>query len=110
MNYIRPDQVYEIPIQGGVLMVSPSCDIMHHFRNGAWMLKYWDVNHEPPRMCNVFMPDATAAALVDMCDLEVLDRKYMGAQEHEQWVGWSATYNLLELDFVPEEEGGENTL
>lgn len=95
---VVPDRIFEIPMADGVLQVSPSCDIMHVFANGATMLKYWDVNNEPPRMCNVFMDQASAAWLVNTCDLEVLERKRMGTQEHEQYIGWAAM-QLCDEDF-----------
>lgn len=98
-NFVRPDKIYEIPIQGGELKISPSCDFVHQFPNGAWMLKYWDVDNEPPRMCNVFMDEAAAAFLIDSCDLDVLPRTFMGEQEHSQWIGWAALHSLDDLDF-----------
>ncbi len=102
MNFVKPDRCFQVPIDGGELKISPSCDFMNHFPNDAWMLKYWDVEHEPPRMCNVFMNSASAQFLIDHCELEIVERKFMGEQEHSQWLGWASMYDLAELDFEPE--------
>lgn len=105
MNYIQPDKLFTIPIQGGELNISPSCDVMHHLPNDAWMLKYWDLDSEPPKLCNVFMDSGAAAALIEMCELEVCERKVMRNEEHSQWVGWAALHELDGLDFdVPDAE------
>lgn len=107
-DFVRPDQIFEVPIAGGTLRISPSCDFMHQFPNGAWMLKYWDTDHDPPRMCNVFMEESSAAFLIDHCDLDVAPRTFMGEQEHTQWVGWAATHSIMDLDFEIDDNGASS--
>jgi hypothetical protein len=102
-DFVRADVVHRVPIQGGELLISPSMDFLHHFPNGAWVLKYWDSENDPPRFCNVFMHEDSANYLVENCDVEVMPREFMGTAEHEQYLGWAAT-QLTELDFTPEED------
>jgi hypothetical protein len=106
-DYIRPDRCFEVPIQGGVLKISPSVDFLHYLPNGAWMLKYWDTEHNPSRMCNVFMHEDAAHFLMTQCDVEVIAREHMGEQEYDQYLGWAANHTLMDLDFVPEEPESE---
>jgi len=98
-EFIRKDRVYEVPIEGGELLVSPSHDFLHHFaRNGAWILKYWEANANPPKFNNVLLNEDSARWLMEHCELEVCERQYMGEQEHDHYLQWQET-QLDELDF-----------
>lgn len=97
-EFIVPDVIYKVPINGGELFISPSCDFLHHFPNDAWMLKYWNTDEQPPSLHNVFMHEDSAQFLQNKCKVEVLERKRMGQEEHEQYLGWAAT-QLADLDF-----------
>jgi hypothetical protein len=98
-DFIRPDKCFQVPIEGGELKVSPSIDFLHYFPNGAWMLKYFDGEHDPPRFCNVLMTEQSAYWLMTNCGVEVMAREYMSESEHDQYLGWAATHQLAELDF-----------
>lgn len=99
-DFIVPDQIHVVPIVGGELKLSPSHDFLHHFeRNGAWILKYWNCDAEPPHMSNVLLNAAAAQFLIDSCGIEVCERKRMGEQEHEQYLEWATLHELQELDF-----------
>jgi hypothetical protein len=104
-DFVRPDTIHQVPIQGGVLSISPSIDFLHHFPNDAWVLKYW--NSEGGNMCNVFMTGESAHFLNRVCGVEIMERQYMGTQEHEQYLGWASMTLLTELDF--EAEDGQGT-
>lgn len=109
-EFIRKDQIHRVPIQGGELMVSSSHDFLHHFsRNGAWILKYWESNHEPPRFHNVVLAEEAAHWLMENCDLEVCERRFMGEQEHEHFMQWQEV-NLGELDFEVDEPEADDTI
>lgn len=106
-DFVRPDHIYRVPMEGGSeLQISPSIDFLHTFPNGAWVLKYYDPNNEPPRFCNIFMSEESAMFLIEHCEVEAMDRQFMGAQEHEQYLGWAATFQLSELDFDIGEDNG----
>lgn len=91
MSYIKPDLLYTVPIDNGELHISPSMDFLHFFPPlGAYMLKYYDVDHVPPRMCNVMLNEDSARFLMDHCKVEVIFRESMGVEEHEQLLGWQA--------------------
>lgn len=104
MSYIKPDRIFTVPIADGELYVSPATDFLHYFRPlGVYMLKYWDLDNEPPRLCNVMMGEESAKWLMDKCDVECFDRKSIGEQEHEQLIHWQASeLESSGLDFEPE--------
>lgn len=102
-DFIRKDRVYEVPIQGGELLLSPSHDFLHHWaRNGAWILKYWDSASEPPKFHNVILAEESAHWLMENCGIEVCERQFMGTQEHDHYLQWQET-QLDDLDFEVEE-------
>ena len=96
MNYVRPDQITTVPIQGGELKLSVGYDVIHTFRYfGASILKYWSPDGV---MCNVMLNDDTAVALSEASGLMIVERPFMLASEHESLVTWRAD-NLSEGDF-----------
>jgi hypothetical protein len=103
-NFVIPDQVHLIPIQNGVLRLSPSYDILHHWEeNNAWMLKYWNTDVQPPTFCNIPLGQEQADFLIQACGIEVCERKRMGEQEFQHYVGWLGTQGAIDhLDFEPE--------
>jgi hypothetical protein len=104
-EFVKKDVVYVVPIMDCELSICPSMDFMHHWqRNGAWMLKYWDVDVEPPRIANVLMNEAGAHALIRFCGLEVCERTFMGEQEHDHYIQFQEA-QLDQLDF---EVGDDN--
>lgn len=88
-NYIRPDMLMKVPIQGGELVLSPGYDVVHYFPPlGAMMLKYWNTDNNG--MSNVLMTVESGAALADHCGLSVISRQFILASEHESLVDWQA--------------------
>lgn len=109
-EFIREDKVYSVPIVNGELLISPSHDFLHHWhRNGAWMLKYYNTEAEPPRMCNIPVSEVQARYLIDNCGLEVCQREFIGTQEHEHYLAWQAT-QLDDLDFEVDESASDDTI
>jgi len=109
-EFVRKDQLYRVPIQGGELTVSPSHDFLHHWaRNGAWMLKYWDANNEPPRMVNLVMEEEAARWLMAACGVEMMEREFMGTMEHEHYMRWMES-KMGELDFDVDEPTPDGTI
>lgn len=108
-EFVKPDVIHQVPIQGGVLQLSPAHDFIIHWEaNGAWMLKYWNQDIEPPKMCNIPINEAQARFLISACELEVCERHVMREQEHQHYLAWASLNALAELDFEPEiEEQGE---
>lgn len=104
-EFVIPDNIFEVPIVNGVLHISPSHDFIHHWEaNGAWMLKYWNTDVEPPRMNNIPVNEEQANFLIKACGIEVCERVRMGTQEHEHYLAWASVNELAELDFIPEEQ------
>lgn len=62
------------------------------------MLKYFNMEVSPPRLCNVPMSEEAAYFLMQQCEVECIFREAMGAQEHDQWVEWQAG-EISEADF-----------
>lgn len=106
MSYISPDRLYSVPVDNGILHISPSMDFLHFFPPlGAYMLKYYDVDHVPPRMCNVMMNEDSARFLMENCKVEVIFRESMGVQEHEQLLTWQASQlsdSAFDFEFPPD--------
>lgn len=102
-EFVRPDVIYRVPIIDGELMLSPSHDFVHHFkRNGAYILKYIDMESDPPCPKNIPVSEEHAFALRDNCQLEILEREYMGAQEFEHYMQFMDS-QLDRLDFTVDE-------
>ncbi len=98
-EFIRPNRMYGVPIQGGELKISPSHDILHHWmRNGAWMLKYMDQGPEGVNMKNVVLHQEAAEWLITHCDLEVCERTFMSVDGHEHYLQLQEG-SLSDLDF-----------
>lgn len=98
---VRPDQIFTVPIQGGELRISPSTDILHYYPwLDQWLLKYWDLEHEPPRFCNVVMATESAEWLVTNLDLEVCARTFITESELEHVRSWGAS--VLDAMFADE--------
>lgn len=88
---VRPDQLYEVPITGGELHISPSTDVLHYYPwLDAWILKYFDTDHEPPRLCNVVIDQRAAEQLVTHLDLEICTRTFITESELEHVRQWGA--------------------
>ena len=104
-EFIFEDVIHRVPIDDGELLLSPAHDFLHHFqRNGAWILKYWNSQAEPPCFNNILMCQESAEFLIEHCDIEVLERQRMGSQEHEHYMRFCED-QLGELDFEPSPEG-----
>lgn len=100
-DFIFEDIVHTVPIEGGHLYLSPAHDFLHHFeRNGAWILKYWNTEAEPPRFNNVVMCEESARFLIEHCDIEVTPRRKMSVQEHEHYMLFCED-QMGDLDFEP---------
>ena len=88
-DYVQPDRMYRIPIIDGELHVSPSYDILHRFEPlGAWVLKYWNVDHDPPQFSNVPMSNEAALFLIEECGIQVCYRTFIGTEEHKHLLDW----------------------
>lgn len=99
MGYVKPDKVYNIPIIGGELQICPSIDFLHFFPPlGAFLLKYFNMDIVPPKLCNVPMNEQAAYFLMQQCEVECIFREHMGEEEHDQWVNWQAG-QISEADF-----------
>ena len=99
-EFVRPDALYVVQIVNGELTLSPSHDFIHHFRrNGAYILKYIDLEAQPPQMSNIPMTEENAFALRDGCNLEIVERDYMGNQEFTHYIEWRMSNGLEHLDF-----------
>ncbi len=98
-EFVRPDVIHRVPIKGGELLLSPSHDFLHHWRrNGAWMLKYVNMESDPPSFHNVILGEEAAQFLIQECGIEVCYREYMGTQEFNHYLQWQEM-NLDQLDF-----------
>lgn len=87
--YIRPDLMFNVPIDGGELHISPAYDVLHSFPPlKAYILKYW--NEATGKMMDLHLHDHSAEWLVDKCGLLVLDRPFITAYEHDKLIGWKA--------------------
>lgn len=99
MGYVKPDKVYKVPVTDGELKICPTIDFIHFFPPlGAYILKYFNMESEPPRLCNVPMDEKAAYFLMQQCEVECVFRESMGEEEHDQWVNWQTT-ELNEADF-----------
>lgn len=99
-EFIRRPRFFSVPTQAGELIISPSHDILHHWRkNGAWMLKYMDQQSEGVQMKNVVLHQETAQWLIENCDLEVCERTFMSTDEFSHYTELVATQGLDHLDF-----------
>lgn len=91
-DFVRPDVLFRVPIIDGELLLSPSHDFIHHFeRNGAYILKYIDMESDPPCPKNVPINEAGAFALRDTCQIEILEREFMGEQEYEHYLQFQSS-------------------
>lgn len=103
-EYVRKDVIYRVPIQNGEMYISPSHDFLHRFeRISAWILKYVATDAENnQKVCNVPLTDFQASWLVENCGLEVVNRTFIGAEEHEHWLASQDSASSLEEQFGKE--------
>lgn len=102
-EFVRPDCIYQVQIINAELLLSPSHDFIHHFRrNGAYILKYIDLESDPPRMSNIPMTEENALALSKGCNLEIVEREYFGQQEYDHYMAFMDS-QLDRLDFTVDE-------
>lgn len=88
---IVPDRLFRVPIEGGELCLSPSYDFLNYFPFvGAYILKYFNQEAQPPALCDVMLSERSAKWLMDTCGIECLERKTMSVSEHDRWIEWSS--------------------
>lgn len=88
-EFIVPDQIHRIGIEGGSLDLHIAYDTLHRWqRLGFSMLKYWNQDIEPATMSNIPLDEAGAAFLIEACNIGVVNRTTICDHEHEIYVGW----------------------
>lgn len=97
MSYIQPNKLFQVPIVGGELTISPAFDFIHHFGPlGAHILRYWDSDNKT--LHDIPLSAEAAGFLVAKCELEVVERVRIYEAENNNIVDYRAKY-LSEEDF-----------
>lgn len=101
-EWIKPDKIHTVPIEGGELHLAPSYDVLHRWKNiGFNILRYWDM--ENGKMCNVAVDNGGAEFLIETVGLFAIDREAppndgIFEHEHEIYIRWAAE-TMTEADF-----------
>lgn len=96
-EWVKPDLVHSVAIEGGELHLSPAYDVLHRWqRLGFNILRYWDVDND--KMCNIAVDDGGAEFLVQEIGLFAIDRTDIFEHEHEIYLSWQAD-TMTEADF-----------
>lgn len=104
MSEIRPDKIYQVPIEDGELYLSPQADHLHRWANlGFNILRYW--NTDESTMHDVVMGDDSADNLERHAGIFSIPRTYFFTSEYEMYLDFKAE-DLSDLDFDPEEDQG----
>lgn len=101
-EWIKPDKIHLVPIEGGELHVSAAYDVLHRWQSvGFNILRYWDM--ENGRMCNVAVDNGGAEFLMQQCGLFSIDREQppndgIFEHEHKIYIQWKSD-TLTDEDF-----------
>ena len=96
-EWIRPDKIHVVAIEGGELNLSPAYDVIHRWqRIGFNILRYW--NMENNKMCNVALDDGGAEFLIQEVGLFAIARSEIFDHEHEIYLQWQSD-TMTEEDF-----------
>lgn len=96
-EWIIPDKIHLVPIEGGELALSPAYDVIHRWRRvGFNVLRYWDMDNG--KMCNVALDDAGTDYLVQEVGLFTIPRDKIYDHEHKMYIDWK-TETMTDSDF-----------